>query len=105
MKVARTQSRLLCGTWEPVTPMPREKRKGQPPECESTDAGYRGGVTCSSEPHLKTEWVKGNRRLRVKGGRSPAERTLDARDRELRLSMAGCGALSHPAMETLAAVR
>jgi len=49
MKAARTQSRLLCGTWEPVTPMPREKRKGKPPECESTDAGYRDGVTRSSE--------------------------------------------------------
>ena len=49
MKAARTQSRLLCGTWEPVTPMPREKRKGQPPECESTDAGYRDGVTRSSD--------------------------------------------------------
>ena len=49
MKAARTQSRLLCGTWEPVTPMPREKRKGQPPECESTDAGYRDGATRSSD--------------------------------------------------------
>jgi hypothetical protein len=49
MKAARTRSRLLCGTWEPVTPMPREKRKGQPPKRESTDAGYRGGATRSSE--------------------------------------------------------
>jgi hypothetical protein len=49
MKAARTRSRLLCGTWEPVTPMPREKRKGQPPERESTDAGYRDGATRSSE--------------------------------------------------------
>jgi len=39
MKAARTRSRLLCGTWEPVTPMPREKRKGKPPKCASTDAG------------------------------------------------------------------
>jgi len=49
IKVARSQFRLLCGTWEPVTPMLREKRKGQPPKCESTNAGYRGGATCSSE--------------------------------------------------------
>jgi hypothetical protein len=49
MKAARTRSRLLCGTWEPVTPMPRERRKGKPPECLSTDAGYRDGVTHSSE--------------------------------------------------------
>jgi hypothetical protein len=49
MKEARTRSRLLCGTWEPVTPMPREKRKGKPPKCASTDAGYRDGATCSSD--------------------------------------------------------
>jgi hypothetical protein len=49
MKAARRRSRLLCGRWEPVTPMPREKRKGQPPECESTEAGYRGGATRSSD--------------------------------------------------------
>ncbi len=49
MKAARTWSRLLCGTWEPVTPMPRERCKGKPPECLSTDAGYRGGATRSSE--------------------------------------------------------
>jgi hypothetical protein len=55
-------------------------------------------------PHLKTEWVMDDPRLRVKGGRSPAERTLDTRDRAIRWCMAGCGALSHPAMETKAAV-
>lgn len=49
MKVAGGQSRLLCGTWEPVTPMPREKHKWRPHECESTDAGYRGGATRSSD--------------------------------------------------------
>ncbi len=48
VKAARMRSRLLCGTWEPVTPMLREKRKGKPPERESTDAGYRGGATRSS---------------------------------------------------------
>jgi hypothetical protein len=49
MKAARTRSRLLCGTWEPVTSMLREPRKGKPPERVSTDAGYRDGATCSSE--------------------------------------------------------
>ena len=49
MKAARMRSRLLCGTWEPVTPMPRERYKGKPPEYLSTDAGYRGGATRSSE--------------------------------------------------------
>jgi hypothetical protein len=49
MKAARTRSRLLCGTWEPVTPMPREERKGKPPKRASTDAGYRDGATRSSE--------------------------------------------------------
>ena len=47
IKVARAQFRLLCGTWEPVTPMLRETRKGQPPERQSTDAGYRDGATSS----------------------------------------------------------
>jgi ribosome modulation factor len=49
MKVARMRSRLLCGTWEPVIPMPRERRKRKPLERLSTDAGYRGGATWSSE--------------------------------------------------------
>jgi len=48
IKAARLRSRLLCGTWEPVTPMLREPRKGKPPECVSTEAGYRGGATRSS---------------------------------------------------------
>nr|WP_242467205.1 reverse transcriptase domain-containing protein [Ectothiorhodospira shaposhnikovii] len=49
MKAARMRSRLLCGTREPVTPMSREKRKRKPLKRESTDAGYRGGVTRSSD--------------------------------------------------------
>jgi hypothetical protein len=49
MEAARTWSRLLCGTWEPVTSMLREPRKGKPPERVSTDARYRDGATCSSE--------------------------------------------------------
>ena len=49
MEVARVRSGLLCGTWEPVTPMLREKHKGEHPECESTDAEYRDGATRSSE--------------------------------------------------------
>jgi hypothetical protein len=48
MKAARMRSRLLCGTWEPVTPMPREKRKWEHHKRESTDAGYRDGATRSS---------------------------------------------------------
>ena len=49
IKVARTRFRLLCGTWEPVTPMIRKQRKERSSKCQSTDAGYRGGVTCSSD--------------------------------------------------------
>jgi len=49
IEAARMRSRLLCGTWEPVIPMPREPRKGKPPKRVSTDAGYRDGATCSSE--------------------------------------------------------
>ena len=49
IKAARTRLRLLCGTWEPVTPMLREKHKERSSKCQSTDAGYRGGVTCNSD--------------------------------------------------------
>ena len=49
IKVARTRYRLLCGTWEPVTPMRRENRKWRTHKWESTEAGYRGGATRSSE--------------------------------------------------------
>ena len=49
IKAARTRFRLLCGTWEPVTPMLREKHKERSSKCQSTDAGYRGGVTCNSD--------------------------------------------------------
>jgi hypothetical protein len=52
IEAARTRSRLLCGTWEPVTPMLRERRKGRSPECLSTEAGYRGGATRSSKEGL-----------------------------------------------------
>jgi hypothetical protein len=33
----------LCGTWEPVVPMLREKSKWRAHKDESTDAGHRGG--------------------------------------------------------------
>ncbi|MEI2658350.1 MAG: hypothetical protein V9G16_14805 [Nitrosomonas sp.] len=49
MEVARVRSRLLCGTWEPVAPMLREKHKEKHSKCESTDAEYRDGATRSSE--------------------------------------------------------
>jgi hypothetical protein len=49
IEAATPRSRLLCGTWEPVTPMPRERRKRWSLECLSTDAGYRGGATRTSE--------------------------------------------------------
>ena len=49
IKAARTRSRLLCGTWEPVTPMQRERYKWKPHKYLSTNAGNRGGATRSSE--------------------------------------------------------
>ncbi len=49
MKVARTQYRLLCGTWEPVAAMLREKLKWKTHKGESTDARHRGGLTRSSD--------------------------------------------------------
>ena len=49
IKAAGIRFRLLCGTWEPVTPMRRENRKWRTHKRESTEAGYRGGATRSSE--------------------------------------------------------
>ena len=58
-------------------------------------------------PLLKFEWVRRRDgsipRQWVKGGRSPAKRTLDALSREVRWHMAGCSAFVHSAMETKAA--
>jgi hypothetical protein len=39
----------MCGTWEPVVPMVREKPKWRTHEGESTEAGHRGGVTRNSD--------------------------------------------------------
>jgi hypothetical protein len=41
--------RLLCGTWEPVVSMLREKFKWRSHENESTDAKHRGGSSRISE--------------------------------------------------------
>jgi len=49
IKAARTWTRLLYGTWEPVVPMLREKLKWRPHEGESTDAEHRGGAARSSD--------------------------------------------------------
>jgi hypothetical protein len=72
MKAARLRSRLLCGTWEPVTPMPREERKGKPPKRASTDAGYRGGATCSSEEGPVTGLERRGCPIRPETRRQPA---------------------------------
>ncbi len=60
-------------------------------------------------PLLNFEWVMmhddaGSPRPGVKGGRSPAQRTLDAWPRAIRWPMAGCSGVVHPAMETSAAI-
>lgn len=64
-------------------------------------------VYSSMRPLLNFEWARRRDgsipRQRVKGGRSPAKRTLDALSREIRWRMAGCSAFVHPAMETKAA--
>ena len=44
--------RLLCGTWEPVVPMIREKFKWRTHKNESTDAEHRDGSSCISEEVL-----------------------------------------------------
>ena len=49
MKAAGTWYRLLCGTWETVAPMSREKRKRRPRKRWSTDAEHRGGLPSSSD--------------------------------------------------------
>ena len=38
----------MCGTWEAVVPMLREKFKWRPHKNESTDAEHRGGTVRSS---------------------------------------------------------
>ena len=48
IKVAGPWSWLLCGTWEPVALMLREKPKWRLHKGESTDAGHRDGATRSS---------------------------------------------------------
>ena len=48
-EATRTRSGLLYGTWEPVTPMPRESRKWKHHERQSPDAAYRGGAVRISE--------------------------------------------------------
>ena len=72
MKAARLRSRLLCGTWEPVTPMPREERKGKPPKRASTDAGYRDGATRSSEEGPVTGLERRGCPIRPETMRQPA---------------------------------
>ena len=52
IEVARTWSRLLRGTWEPIVSMSREKLKWRTHEGESTDAGHRGGPSSSSDEVL-----------------------------------------------------
>jgi len=39
----------MCGTWEPVVLILREKLKWKNHKSKSTDAGHRGGTTRSSE--------------------------------------------------------
>jgi len=46
---ASVSSRLLCGTWEPVPWVVREKSKWQTHEDESTDTGHRDGRARTSE--------------------------------------------------------
>ena len=53
--MAQTWYRLLCGTWEPVTLMIREKLKWKPHKSQSTDAENRGGITSSSDEASVTE--------------------------------------------------
>jgi hypothetical protein len=48
VKMAWLWVRLLCGTWEPVASMLREKFKWRSHEKESTDARHSGGSSCSS---------------------------------------------------------
>ena len=40
---------LLCGTWEPVVPMQREKFKWKTHKNENTDAGHGGGAASSRD--------------------------------------------------------
>ena len=66
----------MCGTWEPVALMLREKYKRRTRKYESTDAGHRGGATRSSDEdsvmelerrgsidQLEVKKTTGNRRI------------------------------------------
>ena len=55
IKAARTCCRLLCGTWEPVVLMIREKLKRKPRKSQSTNAEHRGGIARSSDEASVTE--------------------------------------------------
>ncbi len=72
IEAARRRLRLLCGTWEPVTPMLREKHKERSSKCQSTEAGYRGGVTCSSDEGSVTELERRGYPIRSETGEQPA---------------------------------
>ncbi len=72
MKAARRRSRLLWRTWEPVTPMRREKRKWRSHKRESTEAGYRGGATRSSEEGSVMELERRGCLIGLEGREQPA---------------------------------
>jgi hypothetical protein len=71
MEAARRRSRLLCGTWEPVTPMRRETRKWRPHKRQSTKAGDRGGATRSSEESSVMELERRGCLIGLEGRKQP----------------------------------
>jgi hypothetical protein len=72
IKAARTRVRLLCGTWEPVTLMPRKRYKERSSKCLSTDAVYRGGVLCSSYEGSVMELERRGYPIRLEEREQPA---------------------------------
>jgi len=65
--------RLLCGTWEPVASMLREKFKWRSHENESTDARHRGGSSCISD---EVSVMEMERRGWVSSKKDPANQKL-----------------------------
>lgn len=71
MEAARTWSGLLCGTWEPVTPMAREDRKRSTRKRQSTEAAYRDGAARSSAEGSVTELERRGCPNRLGSGKQP----------------------------------
>ena len=66
-----TRQNILCGTWEPVTPMVREDRTRSTRKRQSTEAAYRDGAARSSAEGSVTELERRGCPNRLGSGKQP----------------------------------